>query len=561
MSTHSFTAVLAGAILLYACAQKPNSPSKEQISSIKLKSGDLITCGPEASEFGTVAFNFSGGKELRDDFQLGVKLLHSFEYDEAEKVFARVIYKEPSCAMAYWGVAMSNFHPLWTPPTPDELAKGAKAVEIAKTIGGKTELENAYINAISTFYADYQKLDHKSRALRFEKAMEEVHNRFPDDKEATIFYALALDAAADPNDKTYHKQKKAGEMLSKLYPGQPNHPGIVHYIIHTYDYPELAHIALPAARKYASVAPSSAHALHMPSHIFTRLGMWDESIKSNMASAESARCYAEAAGIKGHWDEELHAMDYLMYAYLQKGDNDNAKKQLDYLNSIKEVNPFNFKVAYTYAAIPARYALENKLWEQAANVYAHDDKIDWGKYGWQSAILHFTRALGAAHMKQLDKAEMELDSLKSIHAALLVQKDAYKAQQVNIQAKASEAWIELMKGNKDKALETMQEAVALEDATEKHPVTPGEVIPARQLLADMYVELKQHDKALKEYEIELRRHPNRFNAVYGAASAAEAAKDYATAEKYFKHLQAITVKGSNRPEFAKAGGFVSNVKM
>jgi hypothetical protein len=336
--------------LPFSCKEKEVGPSKELINEINLKRGNVIFCGPDDKKLGSVAFEFSGSDKVRDLFNLAIKLLHSFEYDEAEKVFSNVIDEEPGCAMAYWGVAMSNFHPLWAPPSEAELVKGNKAIKIAQNIIKKTKREEDYINTIAAFYNDWNKQDHRSRCMNFEKAMENLYAAYPTDKEAAIFYALSLTAAADPADKSFAKQKKAGAILASLYPAEPDHPGIVHYIIHTYDSPELAHLALPAARKYASVAPSSAHALHMPSHIFTRLGLWDECINSNLVSVSSAKCYAEEAGIKGHWDEEIHGLDYLVYGYLQKGDNIHAKEQWDYLKTIDVVSPLNFKVAYAFAS-------------------------------------------------------------------------------------------------------------------------------------------------------------------------------------------------------------------
>ena len=427
-------------IVLISCDSKNSVPSKDAINAINLKRGEVISCGPPDKQFGSVKFEISCSDKVKNDFDLGIELLHSFEYDEAEKVFAKVIDADPGCAMGYWGVAMSNYHPLWTPPTGPELEKGSKAIKIAESINKKTERESGYIEAIAAFYNDYDKVDHLTRCKNFEKGMEKNYIKYSGDKEAAIFYALSLDAAADPSDKTFTNQKKAGEILTALYPNNPDHPGISHYIIHTYDYPELAELGLPAARKYASIAPSSAHALHMPSHIFTRLGLWDESINSNLASIASAKCYAEEADIKGHWDEELHGMDYLVYAYLQKGENDSAKKQLDYLETIADVYPVNFKVAYVFAAIPSRYALENKMWSEAAKLKIHPANFPWKNFQWQEAIVHFTRIIGLVHVGNIDSAKNELKKLIEIYDTLLAQKDPYKANQVQIQIKASEAW-------------------------------------------------------------------------------------------------------------------------
>jgi hypothetical protein len=412
-------------------------------------------------------------------------------------------------------------------------------------------MEAGYINAIAAFYKDWDKTSHHARCLNFEKAMEQLHYTYPNNKEAAIFYALALDAAAEPTDKTYANQEKAGGILNALYPGQPNHPGIIHYIIHTYDYPGLAARALPAARIYASVAPSSAHALHMPSHIFTRLGLWDECIKSNLASVAAAQCYAESAGIRGHWDEELHGLDYLVYAYLQKGDNSHAAEQLKYLAGFKQVSPTNAKVAYAFAAIPARFALENKQWQDAAALQLYPTSLGWNKFPWQEAINHFARLLGAAHIKNRDAAKAELAKLKQLNDTLINQKDIYKARQVQVQINAGEAWILFDAGDKNKALQLMNLAADMEDSTEKNPVTPGEVIPARELLADMLLQMQQNENALLAYEAVLKKCPNRFNSLFGAGTAAEKTSDAKKAGLYFKQLSAIAGNtNSNRPELS-----------
>jgi hypothetical protein len=444
--------------------------------------------------------------------------------------------------MAYWGVAMANFHPLWAPPSEEELLKGTKAIEIAQAITQKTKREAEYIQAISAFYKDWDKKPHRIRCQSFEMAMEKLRINYPDDKEAAIFYALSLVAASDPTDKTYQKQKKAGAILSALYPNEPDHPGIVHYLIHAYDYPELAELGLPAARKYASVAPSSAHALHMPSHIFTRLGYWDECIQSNTLAFSSAQCYATAAGIKGHWDEELHSMDYLMYAYLQKGNNDAAKKQWDYLNTIKEVHPANFKVAYAFAAIPSRYLLENHLWKDAANLQVDPQSFDWKDFPWQSAMVHFTRSLGAVHINNLSAARHELSTLSAIHNTLMTQKKSYEANLVQIQVNTAGAWILFGEGKRSEALKNMRLAAEMEDKTEKHPVTPGSILPARELLSQMLLLLGKYAEALEEYESVLKINPNRFNALYGAAQAAEKLGNAEKARYYYSNYWPLLEK-------------------
>ncbi len=526
------------------------TPSKEAISQLSLKRGALISCSPTSDGFGNVSFNMNCDEKEGADFNLAIALLHSFEYDEAEKMFAKVIDKSPDCAMAYWGVAMSNFHALWTPPTEAELIKGSRAVALAKNIKGTSEREAAYINAITSYYDNWEKLSHLQRCENYEKAMENVYTSFPEDKEAAIFYALALVAAADPTDKTYQKQKKAGAILQGIYPTEPNHPGVIHYIIHTYDYPGLAQQALSAARQYALVAPASAHALHMPSHIFTRLGLWDECIRSNKQSVAAAQCYAAQAGIKGHWDEELHGLDYLVYGYLQKGEDAMADAQLAYLDTMSLVEPVNFKVAYAFAAIPGRIALEKKDWNRAAGLHLHP-LVPWQKFPWPEAIVHFTKLLGAAQLGNLNAANAEFTRLQQLHDTLLAQKDSYKATQVAIQIKTGEAWMKFAAGKQQVALQLMKDAAAMEDATGKHPVTPGEVLPARELLADMLLAMHEDQQALAAYEAVLQKSPNRYNSLNGAAVAAAKTGDQQKAAGYQQQLVSTANAGlSLRPAIA-----------
>lgn len=516
---NALTAITAA--LVFSCNSANNTPSEEIIESINLKKGNLIWCGPEIANFGAVNFMISAKPVVKKEFDQAIAILHSFEYDEAEKAFAGVIAKDPQCAMAYWGVAMSNFHPLWEPPKENDLIKGQRAIQIAQSIENKSPRETEYIDAMATFYNDWKTVEHKIRAKKYEIAMGDIYTKYPDDEEASIFYALALNTTADPTDKSYTNQKKAGEILNKLSKKRPDHPGIIHYIIHTYDNPDLAEIALPAARKYASVAPASAHAQHMPSHIFTRLGLWDEAISSNIASVNSAKCYAEKAALAGNFDEELHGLDYLMYAYLQKGDKKKAEEQLEYLKSIQKVSAQNLKVAYAYAAIPVRYVLENKTWKDAAALELYPESFPWDNFPWQKALVVYARLLGKVHTKDVKGAEEELAVLKTLQNKLVEQKDQYKAKQLEVQIKSGDAWIQLSKGNREQAEKLMKQAADLEDGTMKHPVTPGEVLPARELLAEMYMAMGKSTQAIEAYEADLRNHPNRLNGVKGLASASQ----------------------------------------
>jgi hypothetical protein len=543
---------------ILSCNNKKPSPSTELISQLNLKRGNIISCGPPDAQFGLVDFEVTCDEKVKNDFNLAIELLHSFEYDESEKVFAKIIDKTPDCAMAYWGVAMCNFHALWTPPTEAELIKGAKAIAIAKSVTNKSARESAYINALDLFYKDWKTTDHLTRCRNWANAMDKLHASYPDDKEAAIFYALSLDAAANSKDKSYANQKKAGSILEALYKAEPNHPGVIHYIIHTYDYPELAALALPAAKRYAEVAPSSAHALHMPSHIFTRLGLWDECIQSNLKSIEAAQCYAEQAAIPGHWDEELHGLDYLVYAYLQKADNADAEKQLAYLNTIKNVYPVNFKVAYAFASIPCRFFLENKQWKESASLKVNHANLSWNNFPWQEAIIHFTRLLGNVHINNLGEAKLELAKLNQLHDTLQKQKDSYKSMQVSIQIKTADAWIQFVSGDKKYAVNVMKLAADMEDNTGKHPVTPGEVLPARELLADMFLQMNENQNALQAYEEVLKQCPNRFNCLYGAGKSAEKFGDKQKAIYYYKQLLVITGStNSDRQELIDARKFLA----
>jgi hypothetical protein len=527
-----------------------------------LKRGALTSCGPVDGKFGNISFSASIPEKAKPDFNTAVALLHSFEYDEAEKMFAKVIDAAPDGAMAYWGIAMSNFHPLWAPPTKPELEKGAKAIEIARSIAEKTKRESDYIEAIASFYKDADQLDHRSRVLNFEREMKKIYNTYKEDNEAPVFYALALNAAADPGDKTYARQKQAFTILNSIFQKEPLHPGIAHYIIHNYDYPELAQMALPAARKYASIAPASAHAQHMPSHIFTRLGLWDECIKSNLVAASSAKCYAEQSKLQGHWDEELHAMDYLLYAYLQKGEDDLAKKQVDYLKSITEVHPVNFKVLYAFAAMPARYYLEKRMWKEAAAMEVYPANFPWEKFSWQKAIIHFTRLIGSVHLGKIKDAKMELQNLKSLHAILLKEKNmSREAAQVAVQINTSEAWIQYKEGNNNEAVRLMTAAADMEDGTEKHPVTPGEIIPARELLGDMLLAINKPALAIEAYKSVLKTHPNRLNGLYGAGLAAQKSHNKEVATAYFKTLLNSTAPGTTRQAVKNAKSFLNSTSV
>ena len=541
-------------LCILSCKDKTPKPNPA-LASIDLKRGELLLCSTE--QFGEVSFSLDCNYAVRKTFDLAISLLHSFEYDEAEKAFVKVVDMDPECAMAYWGITMSIYHDLWAPPSEKELQKGLQLLKIAESLP-KSEIAKQYIDAIGVYYNDWKTKDHHTRELLYEKKMEALHINNKDDVEVAVFYALALTSSADPNDKTYKNQKKAGALLEKLFKEQPDHPGIAHYIIHTYDYPELAKLGLNSAKRYAQIAPASAHAQHMPSHIFTRLGLWQESINSNINSASSAICYAESVNPKAHWTNEIHAVDYMVYAYLQLGDNKNALEQLKEMQSITTVFPKdNFAASYALIAMPIRMALENKNWNEAANLQLPAIDFPWEKFPWEKAMMHFGKALGNSHLGNISVAENELTNLQDLHTNLVEAKDTYKAGQVEIQVHAANAWIQLAKGNKTEALTLMKHSAKLESKTSKHPVTPGEVLPADELLGDMLLALKKPKEALDAYEVNLLGHPNRFNGIYGAAIAAKQSGNKEKATQYFKQLIALTkLSNSDRPEIKEANSFI-----
>ncbi|HEY5748626.1 MAG TPA: hypothetical protein VIU12_21295 [Chryseolinea sp.] len=546
---------------LFSCGGNRNAAQlQSEIKLLDLAQGEIALCGSGAGQFGKVSFSQACSEKVKDDFNLATALLHSFEYTEAEKVFAKVIDADPECVMGYWGAAMCNFHPLWERPGEADLKKGSKIIALGRSVvKDKASREAEYLEAIATIYDHWDSLDHQTRVLKFENASLAIYEKYPNETEAAIFYALALRAAADPRDKSFVKQKKAGDILEAIFVNQPDHPGIAHYIIHTYDYPELAELALPAARKYAAIAAASAHAQHMPSHIFTRLGLWGESVASNLNSASAAQCYAEKMKMNGHWDEELHGLDYLMYAYLQQGDDTKANEQFDYFKSVKAIVPEAGKGAFSLAAIPARYALERRDWKAAAALELSPVISNWDRYSWERSNVMFAKLLGSVHVKNIAAAKDQLKTLQSSYEALVNAKENYKSNFLAIQIKASEAWIKFAEGNATAAVPLMTAAADMEDQTEKHPVSPGEIVPARELLGDLFMAMNEPAKALEAYEADLTRHPGRFNGLYGAAQAAEKLKDRKKATEYYLQLKNLT-KDSNcsRPEILTMDAFLKS---
>lgn len=492
-----------------------------------------------------VQFRNSCLPEVQAEFNHAVTLLHSFEYPETTRIFGEIIEKDPACAMARWGAAMSIWHPLWAPPSKAELEEGASILAETEYLQA-TERESAYIDAVKAFFSSTDIRTHRDRARMFEIRMAELYKSHLDDPEAAVFYALALLASADPRDKSYTHQFRSAGLLNWVRDVHPTHPGVLHYLIHSYDYPGLAHLALESAKIYADAAPDSAHAQHMPSHIFTRLGLWDRSLASNHDSTRSAAEYTVQAQLPGHYDEGLHSMDYLMYAMLQTAQDEEAKGLLKTLRGIGKTDTENFKVAFTYASSPARYALERRQWEEASNLELEPDAFLWDDFPWARSIHHFARGVGAARSDQLAKARGELAIIEKLRASIPESTHAYFREEVQVHADAVTSWILLAEGKRDLALQHASAAADREDAVDKHPVTPGEVIPARELYADMLFETGNHEMSLQQYRAVLSGSPNRLNALLGAGNAANRAGDDALAEQFFAQAREQTTTGDRQ---------------
>jgi len=508
-------------------------------------------------KLGTVSFATSCSADAQPLFNRTIALLHSFEFARALDGFAATLKADPSCAMAEWGIALARWSNPFAPGvrTPAVLQQGRDAVNRARALNPKTTRERAYIDAVAELYDRFESVDQRTRILAYRNAMNRVAAAYPEDTEAAIFYALAIAGAASPNDKTYAEQLEAGRILEQMIARQPDHPGLAHYIIHSYDFPPLAPRALSAARRYAKIAPSAPHALHMPSHTFTRVGAWQESIEANIASAEVAKRQGATA-------EELHTMDYRTYAYLQTGQDAAARKLLEGLpdvearfdpEAIGSAAPGSAGV-FALAAIPARNALEHGAWADAAKL-----QVESSRYLYPEALTHFARALGAARSGDAATARAAIDALRTIQDQLTAQKEAYWAEQTDIQRRSAAAWIALLEGHKDDALAEMRHAAAVEDGTEKAAVTPGPLAPARELLGEMLLQLERPKEALEEFERTLQREPNRFRTVYGAARAASLAGDAGKARSYYESLLKICASADKdgRPELAEARGAVT----
>jgi tetratricopeptide (TPR) repeat protein len=512
---------------------------------------------PAGDRLGTVKFETSCATSAADTFNRAMALLHSFEFGPAIEGFQATLKTDPNCAMAHWGIAMAR----WSNPfaanirPAAQLKLGLDAITLARNTGTPTPRERAYIEAASKLYADAETRDQRARVLAYEDAMSSLVSAYPDDREAAIFWALSLTTSALPMDKTYANQLRAGAILEGLYSAQTDHPGITHYIIHSYDVPALAPKAAAAAKRYATIAPAAPHALHMPSHTFTRVGAWQDSIDTNIASADAAR----KAGAKA---EELHAMDYMAYAYLQTGQDTAAKAVAARIPEIAKVfDPTVVAGAapgsagvFAIAAIPARWVLERRDWTAAAAL-----QPAVSRFPYTEAMTHFARALGSSRTGALAEAKMSIAALQDIHERLVKAGEAYWAEQVAIQREGAAAFLALAEGRTTEAVAMMRAAAAREDATEKSAVTPGPIAPARELLGEMLLELKDYPGALAAFQSTLAKEPNRFRAVYGAARAANLSGNTAVARTHYADLVKICAGADSpgRKELAEARAYLS----
>jgi len=499
--------------------------------------------GRPPEQLGKVTFPTSCAPEAQPAFERGVALLHSFWFPEARNVFLQVLRDDPSCTIAYWGLGVNRLlNPFGGQPPEKALLEGQAAVDKGLAMPAKTQRERDYLEAIATLYT-HDKAPWGQRVLRYEEAMQRLAAKYPDDKEAAIFYALALNVAIDANDKTYSRQLKAAAILEPIFAAQPEHPGVAHYLIHSYDFPPIAEKGLPAARKYAEIAPSAAHALHMPSHIFTRTGAWEDSYSINRRSEATARKNKTP-------DEILHALDYQLYAALQLGRDGDAKHALERMQTAGAYE--RTAGAFALAAGPARYTLERGDWKAAAKLEPQSSK-----WPYVDAMTHYARAIGAARSGDVEAAQKDSARLAELRDEMAKRKDSYWTDQVEVQRLAAQAWIALAQGRKDEALATMRQSADLQDKSEKAPVTPGYVAPSRELLGEMLLELKRPAEAQKEFELAASRDPNRLRTFNGAAKAAAQSGNKTVARQYYSKLMTLTAKADGRPELQEAKAWLA----
>lgn len=530
------------------------------LSTVHAQHGDMHAHpGKPPEALGQVNFNVQCNAAAQKVFNRAMALFHSFWFEPAKQSFTEVLQQDPACGMAHWGIAlMSLGNPFAWPANPAAMKAAAAAATNAQSVGAKTQRERDYIDALQALFLNWETTEHRPRVVAFEKAMGEVAARNPEDDEAKILHALLLDATALAADKTYTNQLRAAAILEPLLKRYPDHPGVAHYLIHTYDYTELAGKGLPAARLYSSIAPSVPHALHMPSHIFSRVGSWKEMVEGNRASYQAAKNELSEKTLSIGTYDALHAMDYLVFGELQQARDKSAKAVVDEVAKIKTVNVENFVAAYALAAIPARYAVERNDWKGASALQLSPPNLAWQKFPQAEAVLVSVRGLASARTGAVPAARKDLVRLADLKEAMTTAKIAYWPGQTDFQMKAIEAWIALEEKQPERALQLMRSAAEAEEASDKHPVTPGSIVPMRELLAEMLLRIDQPAAALTEFERSLAREPNRFRSVYGAAVAAEAAKNSAAAKTYYEKLRSLASEAdTKRQEVKRANVFLA----
>lgn len=515
---------------------------------------DIGTITP-AEMCGTVQFSDGCSPSLDSTIAYGIALLHHMTYEASEAQFDKVIQQDPDCFWGHWGKAMTFFHPLWPDRVSEEKILHGQILSQRAMALAKKEREQYFGKALHAFYSPEVGAEETVRLASLESAWSDAHKSLPADVEASAFYALSMLSTVSPSDKTYAKQKAAGELAESIVATIPDHPGGFHYAIHAYDFPPLAEKALDVARNYGKIAPEIPHALHMPSHIFTRQGLWSESIHWNERSSLAAIKLYEQGYASG---QNLHALDYLVYAFLQVGQDQKAEEIAQKAAQLEGQIESHVTAAYSLAAIPARCMLERGQWaEAAAYTLPYPDEFPWENFPQYEALVPFTNGIGAARAGKTDVAEEALQKITALHTALQEKpSNAYWATQVEIKKLAVEAWLEFAKGNSSRALELMRTSSKLEMETEKNPVTPGEILPATELLGDMYLEVDLPGEAFKAYQTSLTTAPNRLNTLYGAGLAAEKMGDDTNARKYYAQLVELTSPGSERPAIVHARGYL-----
>lgn len=497
-------------------------------------------------KFGTVHFATSCNEAAQRRFDRAMRYQHSFWYRESKEIYEETLKADPECGIAYWGIALSLLNNPHNPPPDSNLPLGLAAIQKAKMVGAKTQRERDYIDALAVMYVDYDKTPHAVRVQSYLKAMEVLAAKYPKDDEAQIFYAITLNVAASPADKTYANQLKGAAILEPIFKRQPRHPGVAHYLIHLYDYPAIAAKGLPAALSYSKIAPNAPHAQHMPSHIFTRVGYWKESIAANTASVRAAKADKEVS-------DQMHGQDYLVYAYLQLGQDKNARAVADEIEAMN-IGAEAFGAAFALAASPARYMVERGDWKRAAEL-----QVRPSKFPHVMALTHFARALGAARSGSPDAAKADIAKLAELRDKLREAKNNYWAGQVDIEWQVAAAWTLYAEGKYDEALKAMSAAADAEDKSEKSPVTPGPLTPARELYGFMLLDRGMAKEALAAFEGTMAKEPHRFNAYVGAAKAAQALGDKAKAKAEYQELVTLTAgMQSERPALAAARAFVAS---